>query len=92
MAVELIEIIKGIGLFKPVIATYKWAKETVVFWFNLKKKIKEIEKKAAEKPASPNARLCPNCDTRMKMSQVYGEGNWYKCPDCGATQWYKTKH
>lgn len=61
-------------------------------WLKLPFTIKSIEEKIQPKALSKNARFCPNCDERMKIASVYGDGNWYKCPKCEAVQKYNTIH
>lgn len=66
-----------------------WNHMINIFWlFKNPEKIKDV----AEKPRiSENARFCPQCDKRMELGSVYGDGNWFKCKDCNKTQWYKTR-
>lgn len=61
-------------------------------WLKLPFTLRKIEDKIKEKPLSKNARFCPSCDTRMKIAGIYGEGHWFKCPNCHSMQVYKTIH
>lgn len=61
-------------------------------WLKLPFTLKNIEEKLQPAAKSTNARYCPNCDARMKIGSVYGEGNWFKCDECNISQHYKTKH
>lgn len=80
------------GLIFKIINVLLKAKDWIVNMFWLFKNVKKVRENAEKGKPSDNARLCPNCDTRMKIGSIYGDGNWFKCPNCAATQFYKTRH
>lgn len=52
-----------------------------VFFRTIKKRFEKVENIVLN-PISPDARFCPNCDTRMNVEHARLETYWYRCLKC----------